>query len=45
VRVPADAPRGGMVADLADDVPLVSQAGLSAEFATEARRIDVQLRA
>jgi carboxyl-terminal processing protease len=38
-------PAGGMVADLADDVPLVSQEGLSAEFATEARRIDVQLRA
>jgi carboxyl-terminal processing protease len=38
-------PAGGMVADLTEDVPLVSQDGLSSDFATEARRIDVQLRA
>jgi carboxyl-terminal processing protease len=38
-------PAGGLVADLAEDVSLVSQDGLSSDFATEARRIDVQLRA
>ena len=37
-------PAGGMVADLTEDTPAVSQEGLSAEFATEARRIDVQQR-
>jgi len=34
-----------MVADLAEDVPLVSQDGLGSDFATEAKRIDVQQRA
>jgi carboxyl-terminal processing protease len=38
-------PAGGMVADLTEDVPLVSQDGLSGDFATEARRIDAQQRA
>jgi carboxyl-terminal processing protease len=38
-------PAGGMVADLTEDTPLVSQDGLSAEFSTEAKRIDVQQRA
>ena len=38
-------PAGGMVADLTEDVPLVSQDGLSRDFATEAQRIDVQQRA
>ncbi len=38
-------PAGGMVADLTEDVPLVSQDGLSGDFATEAQRIDVQQRA
>jgi len=38
-------PAGGMVADLTEDVPLVSQDGLSSDFATVAQRIDVQLRA
>jgi len=38
-------PAGGMVADLAEDVQLVSQDSLGADFATEARRIDVQQRA
>ncbi|HET9023445.1 MAG TPA: S41 family peptidase [Burkholderiaceae bacterium] len=38
-------PAGGMVADLTEDAPLVSQEGLSAEFSTDARRIDVQQRA
>jgi carboxyl-terminal processing protease len=38
-------PAGGMVADLTEDTPMVSQEGLSAEFSTEAKRIDVQQRA
>jgi carboxyl-terminal processing protease len=38
-------PAGGMVADLTDDTPAVSQDGLSADFATEAKRLDVQQRA
>ena len=38
-------PAGGMVADLTEDVPLVSQDGLSGDFATEVQRIDVQQRA
>ncbi len=38
-------PAGGMVADLTEDTPLVSQDGLSTEFSTEAKRIDVQQRA
>ena len=38
-------PAGGMVADLTEDVPLLSQYGLSGDFATEAQRIDVQQRA
>ncbi|MGZ8274532.1 MAG: S41 family peptidase [Burkholderiaceae bacterium] len=38
-------PAGGMVADLAEDTPIVSQEGLSAEFSTAAKRIEVQQRA
>jgi carboxyl-terminal processing protease len=38
-------PAGGMVADLAEDVALVSQDGLSRDFATETQRIGVQQRA
>jgi carboxyl-terminal processing protease len=38
-------PAGGLVADLTEDVPLVSQDSLGSDFATEARRIDVQQRA
>jgi carboxyl-terminal processing protease len=38
-------PAGGMVADLTEDTPLVSQDGLSPAFSTESQRIDVQQRA
>jgi len=38
-------PAGGMVADLPEEAAPVSQDGLSADFATEARRVDVQQRA
>lgn len=38
-------PAGGMVADLGEDTPGVLQNGLSAEFDTEAKRIEVQQRA
>lgn len=38
-------PAGGMVADLTEDTPAISQAGLSADFATETQRLDVQNRA
>jgi carboxyl-terminal processing protease len=38
-------PAGGMVADLRDDVPAVLQDGLSPEFDTEAKRVDVQQKA
>ena len=38
-------PAGGLVADLPDDVLPISQTGLSPEFATQAKRIDVQQRA
>jgi carboxyl-terminal processing protease len=38
-------PAGGLVADLPDDVPPVSQNALSREFDTEAKRSDIQQRA
>jgi carboxyl-terminal processing protease len=38
-------PAGGMVADLTEDTPLISQDGLGPDFVTEAQRIEVQQRA
>lgn len=38
-------PAGGMVADLTEDTPAILQDGLSADFATEAKRVEVQQRA
>ena len=38
-------PASGMVADLADDVPAISQTTLSPEFNTAEKRLDVQQRA
>jgi carboxyl-terminal processing protease len=37
-------PAGGLVADLPDDAPAVLQDGLSAEFDSEAKRLDIQQR-